>query len=280
MQYEKFFSLSEKNFYIETLDVYNGHPIPPSNTVCKVGDMVMSRFFYVVSGAIVFNGDTDKYLRASAGDIIYLPTNVTYTSYWEDNPDSEYITFNCNMFDVNHEEILLADDIMIICNDHDKKYYDIFRKMDEVYFTGMINWELSLKSYFFAFLAETIYQLSYNELKNSALPSVIYRGIVYLENNYMLNVSIKELADKCNVSETTFRRNFMKLKGMSPVSYRNELRLQHAFDFLKSGLYSINEVVSLVGFNDIPYFSKSFKKKYGITPAECMRKGKNRQFTV
>ena len=148
--------------------------------------------------------------------------------------------------------------------------------MNDVYYAGMINWELVLKSYFFSFLAEIVYQLTYDDLINSATPSFIYKGIIYLENNYMSDFSIKDLADKCKVSETTFRRNFIKIKGMSPVSYRNELRLQHAFDFLKSGLYTISEVVELVGFNDIPYFSKSFKKKYNITPAECIKKLKNR----
>ena len=107
MQYENFLRLSEKNFYVETIDVYNGRPTPPSNTVCRVGDMVMSRFFYVVSGSIIFNEGTDRYLKVSAGDIIYLPTNVTYTSYWADNPDSEYISFNCNLFDTDKNEILL-----------------------------------------------------------------------------------------------------------------------------------------------------------------------------
>ncbi len=276
MQYENFLRISEKNFYVESIDVYNGRPIAPSNTVCRVGDMVMSRFFYVVNGSIIFNEGTDKYIKASAGDIIYLPSNVTYTSYWADTPDLEYISFNCKLFDTNGDEILLSDDIIFLCNDHSKKYYEIFQKMNDVYYAGIVNWELKLKSYFFSFLAEIVYQLTYDDLKNSSTPSFIYNGIIYLENNYMSNIPIGDIAEKCKVSETTFRRNFIKIKGMSPVSYRNELRLQHAYDFLKSGLYTISEVVELVGFNDIPYFSKSFKKKYNITPAECIRQFKNR----
>lgn len=276
MQYDNLLRISEKNFYIESIDVYNGHPTAPSNTVCRVGDMVMSRFFYVVSGSIIFNEGTDKYIKASTGDIIYLPTNVTYTSYWAEAPELEYISFNCRLFEPNGDELLLSEDIIFLCNDRSKKYYEIFSKMNDVYNVGIVNWELLLKSYFFSFLAEIVYQLTYDDLKKLTTPSFIYNGIIYLENNYMSNIPIGEIAKKCKVSETTFRRSFLKIKGMSPVSYRNELRLQHAYNFLKSGLYTISEVVELVGFNDIPYFSKSFKKKYNMTPAECVKHYKKR----
>jgi len=275
MKYENFFSISGKDFYIKKIDVYNGFPTPPDYTVLGRNEKNYSRFFYVVSGVIVFNENTNKKLKATAGDLLYLPADVTYTSFWVEGLKSEYIAFNCNMFDTDNNEILLADDIVLLCRDRNNKYYDIFQKMHEVYYVGASNWELLLKSCFYSFLADLIYQLSYDKLKNSSLSSVIYNGIVELENNYMSNISIGDLAKKCAVSETTFRRNFTKLKGMSPVSYRNDLRLKHAYNFLMSGLYSVSEVMEMVGFNELPYFSRSFKKKFGITPMECIKKIKN-----
>lgn len=275
MKYENFFSISGKDFYIKKIDVYNGFPTPPDYTVLGRNEKNYSRFFYVVSGVIVFNENTNKKLKATAGDLLYLPADVTYTSFWVEGLKSEYIAFNCNMFDTDNNEILLADDIVLLCRDRNNKYYDIFQKMHEVYYVGASNWELVLKSCFYSFLADLIYQLSYDKLKNSSLSSVIYNGIVELENNYMSNISIGDLAKKCAVSETTFRRNFTKLKGMSPVSYRNDLRLKHAYNFLMSGLYSVSEVMEMVGFNELPYFSRSFKKKFGITPMECIKKIKN-----
>ncbi len=275
MKYENFFSISGKDFYIKKIDVYNGFPVPPDYTVLGRNEKNYSRFFYVVSGVIVFNENTNKKLKATAGDLLYLPADVTYTSFWVEGLKSEYIAFNCNMFDTDNNEILLADDIVLLCRDRNNMYYDIFQKMHEVYYVGASNWELVLKSCFYSFLADLIYQLSYDKLKNSSLSSVIYNGIVELENNYMSNISIGDLAKKCAVSETTFRRNFTKLKGMSPVSYRNDLRLKHAYNFLMSGLYSVSEVMEMVGFNELPYFSRSFKKKFGITPMECIKKIKN-----
>ena len=272
MQFERFSSLSERDFYVQKIDVYNGHPIPPDSAVCVEGEKQYSRFFYVVSGSIVFNHNTDRYLKASAGDLLYLPANITYTSFWEENLKSEYISFNCNLFDTDNEEILLSDDILLLCNDKNNRYYDFFQKMHETYYLGAANWEMILKSYFYSFLAELISHITYNELKNSSLPSIIYKGVTVLENSYMSNISIRELAKICEVSETTFRRNFIKLKGMSPIAYRNDLRLKHAYNFLISGLYNVSEVMEMVGFNEAPYFSRSFKKKFGITPTECIRK--------
>lgn len=275
MNFNCFSALGERDFYIKKIDVYNGFPNPPDYTVLGRNEKKFSRFFYVVSGIIVFNENTNKTLRATAGDLLYLPADITYTSYWVEGLKAEYIAFNCNIFDTDNNEILLADDILLLCRDRNNKFYDIFQKMHEVYYLGASNWELVLKSHFYSFLADLIYQFSYDELKNYSLSSVIYNGIVELENNYMINVPISELARKCAVSETTFRRNFTKLKGMSPVSYRNDLRLKHAYNFLMSGLYSVTEVVEMVGFNELPYFSRSFKKKFGITPVECIKKIKN-----
>lgn len=276
MKYERFFGLSGKDFYIKKIDVYNGFPTPPDFTVLRRGEKTYSRFFYIVSGTLVFNEKTNKKLRVSAGDLLYLPANVTYTSYWEPGFKSEYIAFNCNMYETeNNNELLLADDVLLLCKDKNNKYYNYFQKMYEIYYIGLANWELVLKSYFYSFLADLIKQFSDDELIKSSTSSVIYKGVAELENNYMLNIPIKDLADKCSVSETTFRRNFVKLKGMSPVSYRNDLRLNHAYNFLMSGLYSVTEVMEMVGFNELPYFSRSFKKKFGITPGECAKKIRN-----
>ena len=55
-----------------------------------------SRFFYVVSGSLHLNKGREDYIKADAGDILYLPTNVTYKSEWDVREAPEYITFNFN----------------------------------------------------------------------------------------------------------------------------------------------------------------------------------------
>lgn len=270
MLYRRILSLNDGGFYVDNVGMYNGFPTPPSDTFVPKGERYSNRFFYIVSGTTIFELKNKKLITATAGDIVYLPYGVPYHSWWEDSPKSECITLLFEMRDHSGEEIAFGEQIEVIYTDSTKKFQEVLYKMHSIYHARTVNWRLLLQSHFYDFLSRLIYELSFSQIDDTHFSSEINNGIVYLENHYMKNISIKELADRSNVSESTFRRNFIKLKGVSPVIYRNDLRLHHAQDFLSSGLFTVTEVAEMVGFVDVPYFSKSFKKKFGITPTECI----------
>ena len=94
---------------------------------------------------------------------------------------------------------------------------------------------------------------------------------MYIENNYLENTHVSELAKMCHVSEGTFRRLFMEYKGETPVKYRNKLRIKKAFELLKSGEYTVAEAAEAAAIPDAAYFSKLFKKFMGFNPSEIGR---------
>lgn len=71
------------------------------------------------------------------------------------------------------------------------------------------------------------------------------------------------------------RRLFREQVGRTPHEYLNHLRIKTAKKFLAareiSG-YSVAQIATLVGFNDVSYFSRSFKKATGIAPSEYVEK--------
>ena len=76
------------------------------------------------------------------------------------------------------------------------------------------------------------------------------------------------IANLCNISENTFRKNFKSALGVTPLQYKNQLIMREACNLLKSGEFNISETAYLLGF-DTPYsFSKAFKKISGISPKE------------
>lgn len=93
-------------------------------------------------------------------------------------------------------------------------------------------------------------------------------GVIdYISKNYTTeNISVKKLAQIGNVSEVYLRRVFNSVYGTSPLNYINSLRLDYAQSLLKSGEYSVTEVCYMSGFNDISYFSRYYKKYFGISP--------------
>lgn len=94
------------------------------------------------------------------------------------------------------------------------------------------------------------------------LPAVNKINEEYLENN----LSVSQLAALCGISEAYFRRIFTDLYGMSPVQYIKNMKLKRAEELLHSGLYAVSEVCFLSGFGDECYFSREFKKHFGLSP--------------
>lgn len=101
------------------------------------------------------------------------------------------------------------------------------------------------------------------------------RDINFLEkmNMYMQEnisddeFSIDTLAEKMNMSRSSFYRKIKALTGMTPVDYMRNVRLDHAAKLLANG-ERVTEVALMVGFTSSSYFAKCFKAKFGVLPKD------------
>ena len=104
------------------------------------------------------------------------------------------------------------------------------------------------------------------------IPYKTHRGVqstvTYINENYSHEITIKALANIAKMSESNFYAAFKKQMGLSPIAYLNNYRLSIAADMLTDTSDTVSEISYSVGFNDPLYFSKLFKKTYGITPKE------------
>ena len=88
--------------------------------------------------------------------------------------------------------------------------------------------------------------------------------------------SVSELAGLCGISEAYFRRIFKSVLGVSPIEYVNQQKTSYAAELLCSGLYSVSEAGELAGYPDMAYFSREFKKRYGISPRAYKQRKENK----
>jgi len=72
------------------------------------------------------------------------------------------------------------------------------------------------------------------------------------------------------VSSSQLYRSTMKLTGFSPNVLVREFRLEKAKEMLKKKNYSISQITFESGFTSPSYFTKCFKKKYGLLPMEYL----------
>ena len=95
---------------------------------------------------------------------------------------------------------------------------------------------------------------------------VIYPAIKMIRENCSVNYSVDELAEACGVSKCHFCRIFKESTSMSAVEYRNEYRLQIAGVLIRTTSTSIGEISLQCGFDDMAYFSRCYKKRFGHSP--------------
>ena len=84
-------------------------------------------------------------------------------------------------------------------------------------------------------------------------------------------VTVDNLAAYVGMGRTSMYNKLKGLTGKSPVELIQDYRLEKATYYLKSGQLSVSETSYKVGFSDPGYFSRSFKKHFGISPAEYIR---------
>lgn len=84
--------------------------------------------------------------------------------------------------------------------------------------------------------------------------------------NYQDHLTVDELAQLCNISKYHFCRIFKQQMGVTPVQYIIKYRLSVAELMLHTKNYSIREVATMCGFDDLSYFYRCYKKVNGIAP--------------
>lgn len=97
----------------------------------------------------------------------------------------------------------------------------------------------------------------------------------FLNEHYMQSdLSLSSVAEKFYVNPSYLSRAFHKKMGIGLVEYLNNIRLDHACDYLLEGNWKIYEVAEKVGIPNPDYFTKCFRKKMGIS-VKNFREGKN-----
>lgn len=90
----------------------------------------------------------------------------------------------------------------------------------------------------------------------------------FLENNYMNDLSMEEIANYTGRSLSTFKRDFKKCSTLSPREWLIRRRLEAARELIKKGNHKMTEVCFEVGFKNFSHFSKIYKETYGFSPAK------------
>jgi len=91
--------------------------------------------------------------------------------------------------------------------------------------------------------------------------------ISFIRAHYAEKLRVSDLAAQAFLSESNLYAAFREQFGTSPISYLNDYRLAVATELLKASDDPLEKICSAAGFEDPRYFSRLFRRKYGMPPS-------------
>lgn len=247
--------------------VVNANTAVYGRFTCQKGDKLMERLFYVTKGVFHIKEKGGEEINASAGTLLYLPSDVEYDSRWDNNSEGAYIAFNYLLYDLSGNALHLSDRIMVAAVDKNGEFHRLLSDSADTYVRHEKYADLALQSQFYKLLYNMFRQQERKSIRADKNLAEIYKAIIYLNDNYMSDVTTEQLAKMCNISDTTFRRIFKKHMSVSPMKYKQTLRMNRAKDMLESGVYTVSEVSELMKCTDPSHFNRLYYSAFGINPS-------------
>lgn len=107
----------------------------------------------------------------------------------------------------------------------------------------------------------------------SSQDKLLARIVSFIEKNMAdPEYDVDRLSKDVGLSRMHLYRKLKGIVGQTPSDFIRDFRLIRATDLLKQNALNISEVAYMAGFNNLKYFRICFKKKYGITPSDYVRK--------
>jgi len=97
-------------------------------------------------------------------------------------------------------------------------------------------------------------------------------SINHIHDHITETIQVSELAELCDMTEVTFRREFRKLFRMTPLKFIIRLRIHRACARLSESANPVGIVASECGFDDQNYFTRQFRNVMSMTPSEFRKR--------
>lgn len=96
----------------------------------------------------------------------------------------------------------------------------------------------------------------------------VQRAQEWLVRNFKTDVRVDDLAARVGMSPRTFARRFLAATGETPLAYLHRLRIDAAKHLLETGGKAVAEISEAVGYQDLAFFRRLFKRRAGVPPRE------------
>lgn len=196
-------------------------------------------------------------LLINSGDIHYIRTETEEIIYYCVIISADFL----REYDINVEGYCFRENVT------DQRGVDFFRNMIKELEKKENFYHVIVRAECASYVAYLCRNYGYGEKENYA-NNRIKRGMSYIREHFAEDLKVEEIADYAGFSRFYFSRQFKCITGMTVMKYVELLRCRYGKELLEEGT-SVTKAALECGFSDVSYFTKVFKKQYGMLPSEC-----------
>lgn len=216
-------------------------------------------------GYVLLDGRT---VNISKNDIVVVDSNVLhYTG------SNSYIKYSCIILDYDFclQAGINPSLLSFVPIFKDKVISQVFESICDIYSENDDFCKIAKLQKLLLEILITLREKYTKENKELPTKSNSYKtvknAIKYIRKNYNSHLSLEEIAKNVFIDKYSLSRNFKKFTGLTVVEYINSYRCNKAAELISEG-ESIETSALSCGFNNLSFFSKTFKKHMGLLPSQ------------
>ncbi|AIQ67064.1 AraC family transcriptional regulator [Paenibacillus graminis] len=250
-----------------------------------------AEFFLLLEGEIMFQVDTD-YFPLRAGEAVFIESGDIHAAYALKDSPCRFcaLVFHPDLLASAQYDTIQQTVILPLLEKRQSFPRHIspaipwqlellrhLERMMEAYDNKLPGFESFMKGTLLIMLSQIAIEgrsvnHSQSESADTTKINRLKKIILYIQDNYQEPIRTRDLSELIPMSEGQFCRFFKAMTRKTPVDYINSYRIRQAADLLQQTERKISDIALEVGFDNVSYFIKVFRKAMKCSPSE-FRKG-------
>lgn len=247
-----------------------------------------AEFFMLLEGEILFQVDTE-YFPLKAGEAVFIESGDIHAAYVlnEDSPckfcalvflpdllaSAQYDTIQQNSILPLQEKRQSFPRHITPAISWQQELIHHLEQMMDAYANQTPGFETFIKGTLLIMLSKITAEgrfenRSQSDDADATKINRLKKVILYIQDNYQEPIRTRDLSELIPMSEGQFCRFFKQMTRKTPVDYINSYRIRQAADLLQQSERKISDIALEVGFDNVSYFIKVFRKAMKCTPSE------------
>lgn len=236
-----------------------------------------AELFYVVSGSGRFQIE-DEFFPVAADDMIIVNPQIRHTETSLNASPLEYIVLGVEGLELAAGEDSSERSYMVNFRDSGSQIQFYLRHMLREIEEKPPGYEAVCQSLLNVLMISLRRQTDFSAKLVPAGRQVSKESALvrrYIDSHFKERLSLDLLAQVAHSNKYHIAHSFTRDYGISPINYLLSLRLRESCDLLQTTDHSLAEIAQITGFSSPSYFSQSFRKAKGMSPAQYRKKFRN-----